>query len=227
MSSNNASASIVDKLKQIPFFNILTQDDLLNLSSRVIKKHLNEGETVFTEGDASAGLYWLESGWVKIVKYSTNGREQILSFIKPPQTFNEVGAFSRLPNPASAVVLEPAEIWIIPKPVIAEFIHTTPAFAQHVIETMALRLNNLVTLVEDLSLRQVTHRLARLILSESVDGVLFRPSWYTQSELASRLGTVADVVQRSLRKLEDEGLVRVERDQIVILDRLKLDSLGL
>jgi CRP/FNR family transcriptional regulator len=78
----------------------------------------------------------------------------------------------------------------------------------------------LVSLVSDLSLRPVTGRLARLLLdSADEDGVLHRPRWYTQAELASRLGTVPDVVQRALRELDQEGIIAVQRRKIVILDQ--------
>jgi CRP/FNR family transcriptional regulator len=88
------------------------------------------------------------------------------------------------------------------------------------------RLRDSVSLIEDLSLRSVMNRLARLILDEAEDGVLVRPSWYTQNELAARLGTVADVVQRSLRKLEADNLIEVSREQILIVNRQELEELA-
>lgn len=219
--------TIKEALQNIPFFSGLTEDALLKLAPRIQQLRFDESETVFLEGDAALGLYWIESGWVKIVKYSPSGREQILSFLKEGQTFNEVGAFTKMPNPATAIALEPAEILIIPKEDINRLIREDADFAQDVIEIMATRLSHLVNLVEDLSLRQVTGRLARLILTEAVDGTLSRPNWYTQAELASRLGTVADVVQRSLRKLETEGLIEVARDQIKIIDAEKMDLISM
>ena len=64
----------------------------------------------------------------------------------------------------------------------------------------------------------MTGRLARLLLEGAVDGVLLRPRWFTQTELAARLGTVPDVIQRALRQLESEGLIQADRQQIRILD---------
>ena len=90
---------------------------------------------------------------------------------------------------------------------------------------LALRLRRSVALIEDLSLRPVINRLSRLILDEADGDTLFRPAWYTQDELAARLGTVADVVQRALRKLEADNLIQVERQQILILDHDGLENL--
>lgn len=75
------------------------------------------------------------------------------------------------------------------------------------IEDMADRMVDLVDLVADLSLRSVTERLAKLLLEEAIDGVLVRPRWLTLPELAARLGTVPDVVQRALGRLAADGVV--------------------
>ena len=91
-------------------------------------------------------------------------------------------------------------------------------FSLRVLENMADRLIYLVGLVADLSLRSVTGRLAQLILDGAVDGVLQRPRWYTYSELAARLGTVPDVIQRAVGKLEGDGLIAVSRREIRVLD---------
>ena len=73
-------------------------------------------------------------------------------------------------------------------------------------------------MVEDLSLRSVEARLARLILEQAEGEAVQRQRWATQAEMAARLGTVPDVVNRTLRKLAAAGLIHVERQQIRILD---------
>ena len=163
---------------------------------------------------------------MKAVKYSTAGREQILHLIDPGQTFNEVGSFTTLPNPASVVTLMDSQVWHIPGEAIRQLIQQNPTFAQLIIEVLSTRLRRSVDLIEDLSLRPVTGRLARLILDEADGDTLFRPAWYTQDELAARLGTVTDVIQRALRKLENDKLIQVERRQIHIVDRDALERLA-
>jgi CRP/FNR family transcriptional regulator len=91
---------------------------------------------------------------------------------------------------------------------------------------MAFRVIDLVNLVGDLSWRPVTGRLARLLLDGAVDDVLHRPRWYTQTELAARLGTVPDVIQRAMRGLEVEGVIEVERHLIRLRDRAALEKLA-
>ena len=185
------------------------------------------GDVVVLEGDAQPGLYYLQFGWLKVVKLSPTGREQILRFLEPGDTFNDIGVFANQTNPATAIALEPAGVWIMQRQALLHLLETRPDFSQHVIMKMAERMLYLVSLVTDLSLRPVTGRLARLLLEDAVGDVLERPRWYTQAELAARLGTVPDVVQRALRGLENDGLIVVDRQKIRILDRAALANIAL
>lgn len=78
-------------------------------------------------------------------------------------------------------------------------------------------------MVENLSLQTVEARLAGIFLEHSTSDVLNRRRWSTQTEMAARLGTVPDVLNRALRSLADEGLIQIERHQIQILDRKGLE----
>ena len=222
---NDPIHSIVNKLKENLFFSTLAHESLLFLAKQAHSFHYDLGEAIFNEGDSSQGLYWLQTGTLKAVKYSTSGREQILHLIKSNQTFNEIGGVSNLPNPATVFTLEPAIVWLIPQDSIKSLIQSDSNFAQQIINLLATRLRHSVSLVEDLTLQPVRIRLANLILDEAEDDVLYRPRWYTQNELAARLGTVPDVLQRALRKLDKEGLIEVSRQQIKILNREKLENL--
>jgi CRP/FNR family transcriptional regulator len=223
---NEAFTLFVERLRENPFFGPLSEESLAFFVARVKQTNFQTGKTIFRAGEPSQGLYWLHSGTLKAVKYSTSGKEQILHFIKPGETFNEVGAFTTLPNPASVVALEQAQIWCIPREAIRQQIQQNPTFAQLIIDVLSERLRRSVALIEDLSLRPVINRLSRLILDESDEDTFFRPSWYTQYELAARLGTVEDVVQRSLRKLEAGNVIEFNRQKIRIVNRVELEKLA-
>ena len=227
MSSENKSLSLfIEQLRESPFFGSLNEDSLMFLVEQVQQNDYPAGMTIFREGEPSQGMYWLRSGTLKAVKYSASGKEQTLHFVRAGHTFNEVGAFTTLPNPASVVALEDVQVWFIPREAIRQQIQQDPTFAQLIIDVLSERLRQSVALIEDLSLRPVINRLSRLILDESDGNRFFRPSWYTQYELAARLGTVEDVVQRSLRKLEVSDLIEVNRQQIQIINRSELEKLA-
>ena len=219
-------AHLIAQLRANPFFKGLDDRTLTDLARAAVWREHAAGEVVFLEGEASPGLYYLQFGWLKAVKSSPEGREQVLRFIGPGETFNEIGAFASRPNPATAIALEAAGVWLLRREVMMRLLRNQPDLAQRVIENMAGRVVDLVNLVADLSLRPVTGRLARMLLDEASGDVLHRPRWQTQAELAARLGTVPDVIQRALRGLESEGAIEVQRHEIHIRDRAALEKLA-
>jgi CRP/FNR family transcriptional regulator len=226
MPQRPESSSLVALLRDNPFFKGLDEQTLNDLARDAVWREHAAGEVIFLEGDASPGLYHLHSGWLKAVKTSPEGREQVLRFIGPGETFNEIGAFANQPNPATAIALEAAGVWLLRREAVVRVLRERPEVATRVIENMATRVIDLVNLVADLSLRPVTARLARLLLDGATGDVLHRPRWYTQAELAARLGTVPDVIQRAMRGLEAEGIITVERQLIRIRNRAALEKLA-
>ncbi len=112
-------------------------------------------------------------------------------------------------------------MWAIEQATLLDFMDQYPGIARGVIRFMASRLIYTISLIEDLSLRSVTARLAKLLVMQAQQSggtVLIRRRWATQAEIAARLGTVPDVVQRALRSLAQDGLIEVTRQQIIIRD---------
>ncbi len=226
MSMRINAKPLIEQLQSNSLFAGLDEQTLQVMARDASWREYSAGEVIVLEGDALHGLLYLQSGWVKVVKISPGGREQVLRFLEPGETFNEVGVFAEQPNPATAIALEKAGIWLIRRETIMRLLQENPAFAQFVIAKMAGRLLYLVALVTDLSLRPITGRLARLLLEEATGDLLHRPRWYTQAELAARLGTVPDVVQRALRSLENEGHIEVTRRKIRLVDRAALEEIA-
>ncbi|MDX9866163.1 MAG: Crp/Fnr family transcriptional regulator [Anaerolineaceae bacterium] len=202
----------------VPYFSELNPDDLLAVEQSAIRRTFQPEEFVLMEGDPVGGLYVVESGWLKVVKLSTGGREQVLNFLGAGDVFNGVAVFTESVNQASVIALEKAVVWWISADTMQNLLDTHPKLARYVIRDLAGRLQHLVGLVEDLSLRSVESRLARTLLEGTIDASVPRQKWATQTEMASRLGTVPDVLNRALRKLVEEGLIAVTRHQIRIID---------
>jgi CRP/FNR family transcriptional regulator len=168
----------------------------------------------------------VQSGWLKASKIAVDGREQILQFLGSGEVFNAVSVFTATPNPASVTALETAQVWMIARDELLNLLDADPRFARRIIQNLAGRVMHLIALVEDLSLRTVEARLARLLLEQSVEGKVRRKKWATQTEMAARLGTVPDVVSRTLRKLSERGLIEISRNEIAILNRHQLEVIA-
>ena len=209
-------------LRRVPYFANLPEDVLLAIAAIAMPKTLDRGQVIFLEGDPCAGLFLVGEGEVKIFKLSSQGREQILATLGPGGTFNEVAVLDGGPNPASAAATESTVVWFIGRDDIKRLAQAHPAFAWALIESIARRARHLVEMVEDLSLRSVKARLAKLLLSQAErsrgQGAIERSEMVTQTEIAARLGTVREMVGRALRELADEGFITLDRQRIVIDD---------
>jgi len=209
-------------LQTIPWLKALDQSGWDELLAATQLRTYNPGELVFLEGDPPETFFVIHQGWVKAVKLSPEGREQILDFMGPGRVLNIAPVFAEQPLPLTLIALEQAALWAIQQSTLFELLDRYPVMARRVIRTLAGRLLYTVAMIEDLSLRSVTARLAKLLsiqVEDSGQTVISRRRWATQAEIAARLGTVPDVAHRALHSLADEGLIQVDRHQIIILDR--------
>ncbi len=168
----------------------------------------------------------MESGWLKAIKTGLDGREQVLHTLSPGDVFNAISVFTDAPNQATVTALETSRVWLVRREVLLRMMDEHPPLARQVVKDLAGRVMHLVRMVEDLSLRPVEARLARLLLEQAEGEAVQRRRWATQAEMAARLGTVPDVVNRALRKLAEGGLIHVERRQIRILDEEGLRNIA-
>ena len=218
--------TLVTQLRAVPILQGLETANLEQLAQSAIWREYAAGAVIFLEGDSAPALYYIQAGWIKVVKMAPDGREQILYFWGPGDTFGGIGVFINRPMPATAIALEPTGLWLLRRDAITQLLTTQPAMAVQVIECMANRMHELMALVADLSLHTVAERFARLLLEEAEDDTLPRRRWATQAELAARLGTVPDVLSRTLRSLVDGGLITMDRHAIHILQRQALEKLA-
>lgn len=209
----------VQLLKSSFYFSSLDDEAIDLLARAAVRRVYSSGQVVLLEGEPCTGLSILESGWLKAVKIGLDGREQVLQNLGPGEVFNAISVFTDVPNQATVIALETSVVWHVQRETLLALLERRPDLARQVIRDLAGRIIHLVRMVEDLSLCTVEARLARLILAQAQGDAAPRRRWATQAELAARLGTVPDVIQRALRKLADDGLIVVERQQIRLLDR--------
>jgi len=217
-----APCRTVQALRRVHHFACLSDEVQEAVARAAAPRQFEPGQTIYHEGDPAAALYILETGWVKATRVSGAGREQAMAFLKAGEIFGDVAVFSDTFYPCTVIALEPVTAWAIQKTAILELAARYPELARAVARRLGERVLYYIGLVEDLSLRGVEARLANTLLKhvELSEGRLVVPrrAWTTFDEMATRLGTVRDVLSRSLRTLEEEGLLRVERREIVILD---------
>jgi CRP-like cAMP-binding protein len=182
-----------------------------------------DDEMIVREGGTCQGLYIIQSGRVKIFRNSPAGREMIINVISDGDSFNEVPVFDQLDNPVNVGAATATTIWLIDADALRTVIADHPDAAQQIIINLAQNLRMMVGKVAELSFYTVTARLARMLSQLSVEQLSGSSDQrLTQDDLASRIGSVREVVARSLKELELSGAIDVQRGKIEILSREKL-----
>jgi CRP/FNR family transcriptional regulator len=218
-------------LERATLLSSLSQQELQLLAARTVRKHLSEGELLFSEGEPCSGLHIIAQGKVRIFKTSVGGREQVLALNGPGETVAELPVFDGGPYPASAMAVEDTEIAFISRRDFHAYCLEHPEVALKVLSVVGGRLRRLVGIIEELSFTTIRQRLISALLKlaqtegkKTERGIEFQlPA--THQELASQLGTVRELISRNLMRLQAEGLLEVDARQIVVKDMKGLSAL--
>ena len=214
----------VEFLKSIPYFAGLSPVEFDSARELMFEKKAERGEIILLEGEPAQAMFFNVAGVVKVFKTSSEGKEQILSLARPGDSFNDVPIFDDGPNPASAEAMGPVVLYGLRKDDWKDILRDYPPVAMNTIKVLAEHVRQLVSLVEDLSFRHVIGRVAKILLEYVGDGTGPRPR-LTQQEMAAMAGTAREVVGRSLKALEDEGIIRLDHHRIVITDKNALNEM--
>ena len=215
----------IEFLKSIPYFTGLSADELDSIRKFIFEKMAEKGELLLVEGEPTNVLYFIFSGVVKVFKTSDEGKEQVLYIIRPGESFNDVPVFSGSESLASAEAMGHVALYGIKKSDLETIVQDYPQVSLNIISVLSLRVQHLVSLVEDLSFRHVTGRVAKILLEYAGNGTGQNPR-LTQQEMAAIAGTAREMVGRSLKILEEEGTIRLDNHRIVITNEAALKEVA-
>jgi CRP/FNR family transcriptional regulator len=222
----------IDLLKRCPLFAGLNERDLKKIRSICLLKKVRKKEIIFSEGQEARGFYVTLSGKVKIYKVSPDGKEQILHVINAPDSFAEASLFLEGIYPAFAEALSDSQLLFIPKKDFIHLIEKNPRLSLNMIASLSHFLRRFASLIEELSLKEVSSRVAKYLIDLSsksskeeeppkeVDLDL------SKTQLASKLGTISETLSRTLAKMRSQGMIDVKRNRILILNRNALEELA-
>ena len=214
-------AITVETLSQLPFFAELGEGDLLEIATYVHERTFSRGQVVILEGEPCQAVYFVVHGLVRACRLSLEGREHVLAYLGPGKPFNLVSVLDGEPNRVTVDAVTDATLYTISCERFHQIMREDHEVALAVLEHLAAEVRHLSDMVEGLALHTVRTRLARFLLAQA-EGMRHPKRW-TQEEIAAHIGTVRDVVGRTLRAFADDGLIRRERGQIVVVDRESLE----
>ena len=212
----------VAALRRTALFGSLSDPEIRVVAERAVEHKLGRGEILFLAGDPSKGLYVIVEGAVRAFRVGPDGREQVIHVERAGATVGEVPFFDEGNYPSTVAGEEPTTLLFLPSTSINKVLIDHPNIALAALKVLAGRLRNCASLVETLSLHDVDRRLARLLLSEArIRGLRAGAGFeldfpLTHQQVASRIGSVREVVSRAFSRLQQAELVRVEAKRIII-----------
>jgi CRP/FNR family transcriptional regulator len=201
-----------EALKRSLLFGGLRPGQLAQLATLARSRDLAEGELLFLAGEKAAGLFVIVAGRIRAYRVNAQGREQTIHTEGPGATLAEVPMFDDGPYPATTVAEEKTTVLFLEKSDVCGFILRNPEVGLTALKLMAKRLRGHADLVDALALQQVGQRLARFLLEQCKDRGLRTTGLevnlaLSNEELASRIGSVREVVSRAMSRLERDGLI--------------------
>lgn len=208
-------------LKQSQLFAQLDDKSLDEVAAAASLKHAAKNELIFYQGDIAHAFFVVAAGKVKVFKMSPDGKEQILLIANAGDSFAEAALFSGGRFPASAQALEDSELIVISRERFVALIEKNPDIAVNLIARLAGLLRKMTSLVEELSLTDVTTRLAHYLADQvepSHSGPVTIQLEEKKGVLAAQLGTIPETLSRSFARLVKEKMIAMDGAEIRILD---------
>ena len=205
----------------------LPREDTRGMASIARIRTFKKKTQIFKEGDKADSFYFVLAGKVKIYRISYHGKEQLLHFILPGESFAEAAMFAGGTYPANATAMEKTECIYFPREAFLGIVHSNPELAMKLLGSLSRFCRRFIDLLEDLSHRSVSSRLAAYVIA-CAPNERIKPGQtvnlgITRGELASRLGTVGETLSRTLKKFKDDGVIKTNKRDVIILkpDALK------
>ncbi len=176
-------------------------------------KELGAGDVLFMSGDASRGLFILQSGRVRLVRRCLEGREATMHSPRVGESFAEASIYSETYH-CDCIADIPSRVTLVPRQILLRELEREPAFAAMFARHLADQVHALRAALELRNIRSAEHRVIsalNLRLKPGQNHVTIEPSL---KAFAGEIGLTHEALYRTLRKLEDAGALRRKGRQI-------------
>lgn len=222
----------LEQLLAIPLLQALSPRTQRCLAEKAVELSYEAHLDLYQQGDSPTGLYLLQRGRVKLYRHSKD-KCQILALLVPGQCLGAESLPTDTPSPYAATTLSPVQVLFLPPGNLRVLLDELPDFQELFLRLITDKLKQFITLVHDLAFRDVTSRLAMVLLARAeaegrpYEGGIGIERLLSQQEYADMVGTAREVVYRTFRKFETEGLIQVTRTLILLHDLDKLRQIAL
>lgn len=209
------------------FTSVLSESALADLARYCVVRRLQRGQLLFSEGDPSESFYLVRSGRIRVLRYSDEGAEFVLSVIGPGGAIGELSVFDGAARSASVEAVERCEVLGIPNARIREALKTSPESLIAVVADLASTVRRLTGSTVDLVFLDVPHRIAKFLLLNGIDrgdSKGYVDLAMSQSGIAAQLGVARQTFNQVLGDLARQDLIAIDGKRIELLDMAGLQD---
>jgi len=195
-------------------------------------REVRRGDAVARQGEPADAFCLVESGLLKLLQLTPDGRELIVRFVGPAEPFGGVVALQGSAYPVTALAAVPTCLRVWPRETLARLLDAFPQVRHNITREMAQHMTDALTRVRELSTERVGQRLAHTLLrlmrqvgETTPDGVLIAHP-LTRQELADLTGTTLYTVSRTLSKWQADGVLQASSRRLLVRSPRKLEALA-
>ncbi len=213
----------ISDLKKVTLFQDLSSAQLQLLYDLVKLRNYQAGELIFTQGQQGDAIFFVIKGRVKIMVMSADGREKIIKVMEPGHVFGEVVLFAGGAYPATAQPMEDCQVGVLRNEDVYSLLRKNTELAINLLQLLARRLRMAQSQLHDLALKDVFTRVTQLVCELAENEGVVLPCGavevklrLTREEMAQLVGTSRETLTRTLSELRQQGLINIDRNQILV-----------
>lgn len=225
--SSPSGRYVADRIRRVPLFSHLSDAELARIVAVARTRSHPRNSVILIEHDPGDALFVVLAGEVKVVLAGEDGREVILSILKAGDFFGEMALIDDRPRSANVVATADSVLLVLRREDFQACLEENPRIAFGLLRELSRRLRLADDKIGALVLLDVNGRIARLLLTLADEhNGLSVPRTVTHHTIAQMIGSTRESVTRTLRDLQDRGLIRVTKERISVIDRPALERLA-
>lgn len=212
---------LAERLSRNPLFVGLEDFYLKDIIAVGDVKTWPKGSQIIVEGEPGDAVYFILSGRAKVTLYGEEGKEIVLSVLNEGDMFGELSIIDNRPRSANVVSVKDMECLVVTRNQFLKYLNWHHKVYLTMFAYLTTRLREATRQIGGLALLDVCGRIAHTLIGMSKEGEdaydkvveIERP---THEELAAMIGSSREVVSRALKKMTQEGYIKIEKDRILL-----------
>lgn len=220
-----------NKLESVKLFNSISDDDLRTIEKSVRFSSFQTGDQIIDRNSDNQEVFFVLKGSVRVVNFSTSGREIAFGSFEEGDFFGEISAIDGKPRSANVFAVSECELASLSPPIFHKLLIKYPIISSLVLERFAKIIRVADERIMDLSTLKVVQRVYIELLKMTDHDVAVPELWVirpmlSHSEIASRVGTTRETVARVLGQLSEAKIVEKKPKALYIRNKEKLEQLA-